>query len=335
MVGPAHEEGSLLESVPGLTVPPLAAILVADDDGRFCEVNIAATRLLQYSESQLLAMHIWDITAPSQRSDARALWREFIKAGSQAGTYQVRRADGRRVTVHYEAVANFRPERHLSVMRPLSEALAESRPLDECPYERPFGVDFDRCPAYQPLLTYMADSNEHAVRPVWTCEHLAATQIPGEARYYGRCGLGDALDRSRWLTAAAELHFLPIRRLRIRFYAEALEPVRELMAARTADLSEGSRGERHQRVALGIAGVLAAFDAFSDKNAPEFAAAGVDVARLRSCLQATLDLFRRQWNADSLRPPADLVSQYPVTVRAFMRPDLVAADLLKTPSGVA
>lgn len=325
----------MLESVPGLTLPPLAAILVADDDGRFREVNQAATSLLQYSEAQLLAMHIWDITAPSQRTDARALWRDFIKAGNQAGTYQVRRADGRRVTVHYEAVANFRPERHLSVMRPLSQALAESRPLDECPYERPFRVDFDRCSAYQPLLVYMADSNEHPVQPVWTCEHLAATRIPGEARYYGRCGLGDALDRSRWLTAAGEHDFLEIRRLRIRFYAEAQDQVRELMEARTAALGEGSPDASHRRLALGIAGILGAFDAFTHKNAAEFGDAGIDITGLRSCLQATLDCFRRQLNADSLRPPASLVAQYPQTVRAFMRPDLVATDLLRIPSGVA
>ena len=310
----------------------MAAILVADDDGRFCEVNQAATALLQYSERQLLAMHVWDITAPSQRTDARALWREFIKAGSQAGTYQVRRADGRRVTVHYEAVANFRPERHLSVMRPLSEALAESRPLDECPYERPFGADFDRCPADQPLLVHMADSNQQAVKPVWTCEHLAATRIPGEARYYGRCRLGDALDRSRWLTTAAHNHVLEIRRLRTGFYREAEDQIRELMAGRTAYLSDGSRDESRQRLTAGIGGVLGAFDAFSCRNAVEFAEAGVNVMQLRSCLQATLDLFSGQWDADSLRPPASLVLQYPATVQAFLRPDLAAGDLQASPS---
>jgi len=318
-----------------LTTLPLAAILVADDDGRFCEVNTAATTLLQYSERQLLSMHIWDITAAPQRNDARALWRDFIKAGNQAGTYQVRRADGRRVTVHYEAVANFRPERHLSVLRPVSQALAESRPLDECPYERPFRADFDRCPAYQPLLAHMADSNEHAVRPVWTCEHLAATRIPDEARYYGRCGLGDAMDRSRWLTAARQDHLLEIRRLRIGFYAEAQDQVSELIAARTAIHSEGSWYERRQRLAGSIAGVLDAFDAFSHRTALEFVAVGVNVTLLRSCLQATLELFGQDWKADSLRPPVSLVSQYPKPVQAFLRPDLVASDLLKKPSVVA
>jgi hypothetical protein len=93
----------------------------------------------------------------------RSLWQAFLKAVRQAGVYQVRRGDGRRVTVQYEAVAQFQPGRILSILHPMSPALPESRPLDECPFERPFPAVFDRCPTSQPLLAPMADSRDQAV----------------------------------------------------------------------------------------------------------------------------------------------------------------------------
>jgi len=142
---------------------PLAAILFADDEALFREINANAVALLKYSEQELLSMHVWDITASEQQADARSLWQEFLKAGRQAGVYQVRRGDARRVTVQYEALAQFRPGRNLSILHPMSPALPESRPLDECPFERPFPADFDRCPTSQPLLAPMADSRDQAV----------------------------------------------------------------------------------------------------------------------------------------------------------------------------
>jgi len=42
---------------------PLAAVLVADDEGRFCETNANAVALLKYSERELMSMYVWDITA--------------------------------------------------------------------------------------------------------------------------------------------------------------------------------------------------------------------------------------------------------------------------------
>lgn len=310
-----------------LTVKPLAAVLLADNEARFREVNDAAIELLKYSKEQLLSMHVWDITAPAQHAEARSQWQAFIKAGTQAGVYQIRRADGRRVTVHYEAVANVRPGRHVSVIRPVSPSLAESRPLDECPFERPFTADFDQCATYQPLITRMADSQERPVQPVWTCEHLLAANIAGQHRYYGRCGLGDAIDRSTWLELASKHHLLEVRRLRIDFYRRLEGALKDLIEAKMAAFSPAATGPDHERLAAGIANVVKSFETFSKRNRQKFAAAELDAELLRDCLKATLNHFRRERSYEAFQAPADLLSRYPLTVQAFLRPDLVAAQL--------
>jgi PAS domain S-box-containing protein len=312
---------------------PRAAVLVADDEGRFCETNANAVALLKYSKRELLSMHVWDITAPEQRTEARRLWKDFLTAGHQAGVYQVRRGDGRRVTVQYEAVAQFRPGRNLSILHPVSPAMAESRPLDECPFERPFPADFDRCPTSQPLLAPMADSTGQAVNPVWTCEHLSATKIPGQHRYYGRCGLGDAPGRSRWLELARDHHLLDIRRLRVDFWSEAEPQISELIAAKAAVLSGDSRAEPGRRLQGAVTALLDGLDAFAGRNSDGFAAARLDHTKLRNCVQTTLNDILESRAAEVLRPSPSLIATYPLPVQAFLRPDLVAASLTVSASG--
>jgi PAS domain S-box-containing protein len=298
---------------------------VADDEARFREVNGAALALLKYSELELLSMYVWDITVAPQRGDAAAMWREFLKAGHQAGVYQIERSDGRRVTVQYEAVANFKPGRHLSILRPVSASQPESRPLDECPFERPFPRDFDRCPASQPLLAPMSNSRDEAVQPVWTCEHLSATRLHPQARYYGRCGLGDALGRSRWLAAAADNGLLEIRALRVEFYKAAAAELSELIAAQAA-IKSGTMRPGDRNLDSASRAVLGTLDAFAGERSGAFASAGLDPALLRRCLEATLSLATHRIDVEAMRPPAELVAGYPRAVQAFLRPDLMSAQ---------
>jgi len=318
---------------PPAMASPLAAVLVADDEARFCEANANAVALLKYSERELMSMRVWDITASEQRTGARRLWQDFLKTGRQAGRYQVRRGDGRVVTVQYEAVAHFRPGRNLSILHPMSPALAESRPLDECPFERPFPADFDRCPTSQPALAPMADSRGQPVKPVWTCEHLSATNIPGKHRYYGRCGLGDALGRSRWLDVARDYHLLDLRRLRVDFWSEAEAQLSELIAAKAAVFSGESGPEPGRRLQAAVTALLDVLDAFAGRNSDRFATAGLDHTKLRNCVQTTLNDVLQSSAAEVLRPPSSLITAYPLAVQAFLRPDLVAVSLAVSAGG--
>ena len=319
---PGSHERPMETTLPLL--PPSAAVLVADDEARFREVNDAATRLLKYSASELTAMHVWDITAGPQLGDAKLMWKDFLSHGRQAGVYQVRRSDGRRVTVQYEATANVEPGRHLSILQPVSRAQPETRPLDECPFERPFPRDFNGCPAYQPVLAQMADSREQPIAQVWTCDHLTGQRIASKPTYYARCALGDAVDRSAWLQVAAERSLLKVRELRADFYRAAEKPIRRLITLQALSRSSMIEPAADRRLRAAGEGVLAALSEFLQRRRAALPLADLEATTLQRAVAAALDEWRLEDGGQGLRPSEDLISTYPLAVQAFLRPDLVA-----------
>jgi PAS domain S-box-containing protein len=92
------------------------AILVADDRARYIDVNAAATTLTGYTRSELLRMSVWDLTPERNRKLGLTLWRAFLRAGEQRGTYRLTRKDGTLVAATYFAVAHVLPNVHLSAL---------------------------------------------------------------------------------------------------------------------------------------------------------------------------------------------------------------------------
>jgi PAS domain S-box-containing protein len=90
--------------------------LVADDRGRFVEVNEEAVRFLGYSREELLSLSVWDLTPPPADLTGLALWQDFIRTGKQEGQYEVVTKRGGHVMLHYRARANVAPGRHESVL---------------------------------------------------------------------------------------------------------------------------------------------------------------------------------------------------------------------------
>ncbi len=97
------------------------AILLADGQARYVEVNPAACAMLGYSQEALLDLGVWDIMPETGKEEAQALWRDFIAAGQQQGEITVVHKDGRLIEADYRAVANIRPGLHLSVLRDITE----------------------------------------------------------------------------------------------------------------------------------------------------------------------------------------------------------------------
>jgi PAS domain S-box-containing protein len=93
-----------------------AAILVADDRGRYIDVNDAATRLTGYTRTRLLRMSVWDLTPVPRATLGRRLWREFVARGRMTGTYPLVHRDGHIVKTRYLAVAHVLPGIHVSAL---------------------------------------------------------------------------------------------------------------------------------------------------------------------------------------------------------------------------
>ena len=97
------------------------AIVVADDEGRYVDMNPAACMLFGYSETELKNMSVFDVTAGLSFAAFREQWQTFLEYGYGNGEYLIRRKDGTELITEFQAVANFMPGFHLSIMRDISE----------------------------------------------------------------------------------------------------------------------------------------------------------------------------------------------------------------------
>jgi PAS domain S-box-containing protein len=99
----------------------LDAIMIADDEGRYVDVNPAACRLTGRAREELLRLSVFDLAAHGSESATRELWQEFKSRDARLGQHVIKRKDGAHLTVEYSAVANFLPGLHLSVIRDISD----------------------------------------------------------------------------------------------------------------------------------------------------------------------------------------------------------------------
>ncbi|MCP6762585.1 MAG: PAS domain S-box protein [Fischerella sp. CENA71] len=108
----------------------LDAIMIADDEGRYINANPAACNLFGVSREELLGSTIADFAAPE--FDFTQAWQQFHEQGQMFGEFTLYRPDGTIRETEFAAVGNFRPHRHLSMLRDVSdrkqaeEALRES-----------------------------------------------------------------------------------------------------------------------------------------------------------------------------------------------------------------
>lgn len=94
------------------------AILIADDDRRYVDVNEAACTLLGRSRAELLASRVDDVL-PAEM-DIAGGWEKFLAAGSSRGELTIMRGT-ERIIVDYRSRARLAPNRHMSVLRDVTE----------------------------------------------------------------------------------------------------------------------------------------------------------------------------------------------------------------------
>ena len=69
-----------------------------------------------YSNRELLASSVWELTPPSHERDFEVLWHTFLEQREQSGNYLLLAKDGRMVKTLYAARAHVLPGLHLSFM---------------------------------------------------------------------------------------------------------------------------------------------------------------------------------------------------------------------------
>lgn len=95
------------------------AMLIADDNSQYVDVNPAACDLFGLSREELLGRRIEEFADGDY--DFEAAWSSFLESDKDRGEFPLVRADGEKRTVEFAATPNILPGRHLSVLRDVTE----------------------------------------------------------------------------------------------------------------------------------------------------------------------------------------------------------------------
>ena len=109
----------------------LDPILVVNEERRYAHANRAACAMFGYEREELLGMLLEDLVPASEHEQARKIWDAFLKRGELRGEIDLRRRDGTTLVAEYSATADFVPNRHLVVLRDMTERLQDERRLRE------------------------------------------------------------------------------------------------------------------------------------------------------------------------------------------------------------
>lgn len=105
------------------------AILITDDTGNYVDANPFSCELLGYTREEILQLSSWAIVPGVNRDIWVPVWEKFLEDGAMSGEYQVQRKDGTILDLHFNAIANFYPGHHLSMLTDITAQKEAERAL--------------------------------------------------------------------------------------------------------------------------------------------------------------------------------------------------------------
>lgn len=102
-----------------------AAIMVADDQGRYVEVNKATEDLLGAKREEIIGKTIHDFVAPLRQETVGEMWEKFQSTKNQEGFFDISRPTGVDRKIYYRARVHFLPGLHLSVAFDVTDTLKD------------------------------------------------------------------------------------------------------------------------------------------------------------------------------------------------------------------
>ena len=110
---------------------PSAPILLADDDRRYREASVGASKLLGLPREKIIGQSLDDFTEPSARPVISERWHHFLEEGQQEGTLRLVGSEGVPRNVEYSAKGNVGPVRHLLLLRDKTRPAAGAPQLNK------------------------------------------------------------------------------------------------------------------------------------------------------------------------------------------------------------
>jgi formate hydrogenlyase transcriptional activator len=109
---------------------PSEPILLADNDRRYLEASVGASKLLGLPREKIIGRSVDDFAEPSFKSVISERWRAFLEKGEQEGTFRLVGPDGGPRDVEYSAKGNVLPVRHVLVFRDKSMNTTSDVPVE-------------------------------------------------------------------------------------------------------------------------------------------------------------------------------------------------------------
>ena len=104
------------------------ALVLADDEGNYLNVNPAAADLYERSQAELLGRNVAEF-APDEY-EVEAAWERFLEEGELEGEFPLVLPDGEERILHFSATKDVVPGRHLSALRDITERVEHERELE-------------------------------------------------------------------------------------------------------------------------------------------------------------------------------------------------------------
>ena len=213
--------------------------------------------------------------------------------------------------------------------RPEQEVVGRPSPADACPYPRPFPERFDDCPTYQETLFVGLDLQYRPLRPNRTCRFLTVGETSGaRGSFYGRCALGDAAARRRWIEQVDRERLEKLQALRAELAALLRPQIEELWRLKGDQLRAQKRGEPAevaastevlQRFSEPLGGQI---ESFFERHSATLAELHLPRYPLDELARRALDGFVEKTTAEQeeVELPADLADHLPPEIRTLLNP---------------
>lgn len=107
----------------------LDTLLIADDERQFLDANRAACEFIGVPKDELLTWSVDDLA--SDGAPVAELWAQFLEDGELPGEFPIQLANGEERIVEFRATANILPNRHLSVLRDITDRKQQEKELRE------------------------------------------------------------------------------------------------------------------------------------------------------------------------------------------------------------
>ena len=202
-------------------------------------------------------------------------------------------------------------------------------PADACPYPRPFREGFDDCPTYQETLFVGLDLQYRPLRPNRTCRFLTVGEASGaRGSFYGRCALGDAAARQRWIEQVDRERFEKLQALRAELGSLLRPQIEELWRLKGDQLRAQRRGEAEevaastealQRFSQPLGGQI---ESFFERHSATLAELDLPRDPLDELVRRALESFVDQTTAEQgeVELPADVAEHLPPEIRTLLKP---------------